>query len=82
MLEVWQIILEKEPVIHDVYDAKCKLCPTVADLRCGVCFSCKDRVRITDDLKEVYEYANPRNRWPFVYRTVPKLDTMPPMGNA
>ncbi len=70
--EVFAIIIEQEPFIYDVEDAPCKLCTRITDLRCGVCFKCKDRVRVTDDLTEVYEYANPSNRWPFVYRTAPK----------
>ena len=71
--QIWQRILEKEPVIFDVDDEPCRLCGTVTDLRCGVCHKCQGRIRATDDLTEVYEYANPRNRWPFVYRNRSKF---------
>lgn len=44
----------------------CRVCGRHEDLRCGSCFSCSPKVsgkRVDGDRHELWETANPQNRW-------------------
>jgi hypothetical protein len=55
-------------VLFHVKPGDCHICGKHDELRCGVCFDCKDRVRISNDLITCFDVRNPGNTWPFRYR--------------
>lgn len=54
--------------IYPCDPSPCAICRQMQELRCGVCFTCRERLRISEDLTECWDIQNPKNRWPFQYR--------------
>ena len=59
-------------IIGNTVDAPCHVCGTVTDLRAGACFDCKEKCET--DMIEVWEIANPQNRWPYAWHSEPFAD--------
>jgi hypothetical protein len=57
--------LPPDAYVSIAMEGDCRLCGVRKDLRCGVCFSCCDRVsgRPIPGGHELWDIDNPRNRW-------------------
>jgi hypothetical protein len=71
--EAFERILDKSPIIYPCKPETCNICKRIEECRAGVCFHCKNDIRITEDMTEVYLFSNPEIRWPFRYRGEPDL---------